>query len=296
MGGNAIKTSNRMDRQIYDMVCSEISRLFNLNGIVFKISKTFKDKESFGDVDVVIDQKHVHRATEVLKPFETVKNGNVSSLGINLYNSIVQVDIIAVDASKLDQVHTYMNYGFFGMCIGITLIRHDLVYGIKGLETKEHRVLLSDDSDAILLFLGIDLSNILTARDLIKAISLSNMIDLNILVKCADKYDRLRPHLPLFEEFTCTKNICDLANIAIDYFGKRDIINEKRKIYNQDQFIRSKLNGNIVMDITGLERGEKLGEFIKYLKQTVFTFLDLFVKPQSEINQIIKNTYQSWIL
>ena len=56
---------------------------------------------------------------------------------------------------------------------------------------------------------------------------------------------------------------------------------------DQDSFIRSKFNGNIVMNITGLQNGKKLGEFIVYLKQTIFTHLDLVFKSQDEINKAI---------
>ena len=62
---------------------------------------------------------------------------------------------------------------------------------------------------------------------------------------------------------------------------------------DQDQFIRSKFNGTIVMNVTGLKNGKDLGAFMAHLKQTVFTHYDLFCKSQDEINIEINREYLS---
>lgn len=62
---------------------------------------------------------------------------------------------------------------------------------------------------------------------------------------------------------------------------------------DQDQFIRSKFNGTIVMTVTGLKSGQDLSAFIAYLKQTVFTHYDLVVKSQDEINIEINREFLS---
>ncbi len=60
---------------------------------------------------------------------------------------------------------------------------------------------------------------------------------------------------------------------------------------DQDKFIRPKFNGTIVMNITGLQKGKDLGEFIAHLKQTKLTEFDLVVKSQDEINQVIAHEF-----
>lgn len=72
----------------------------------------------------------------------------------------------------------------------------------------------------------------------------------------------------------------------------RSLLNEHTK--DQDRFIRSKFNGTIVMNITGLQKDEELRKFIVHLRRTVFTTLDLFVKSQEEIDRLIDRTFQSW--
>ena len=64
---------------------------------------------------------------------------------------------------------------------------------------------------------------------------------------------------------------------------------------DQDGFIRSKFNGDIVMNITGLKKGQDLGKFIAHLKTTVFTYLDLVVKSQEDIERCIDTEFRKWM-
>ena len=166
MGGNAIKSSSRMDRSTYIRVSKYIcDKIIGLN---FKIPHTLHDKESFGDVDIIVDSNDFTNVLKALAKYivETVKNGNITSIGIAFESSIVQVDLVCVRADKLNNVHTYMSYGFFGMIVGIVLARHDLIYGIQGLETKQEHVILSVDPVEILAFLDIDLPDLPDMHDL----------------------------------------------------------------------------------------------------------------------------------
>ena len=299
MGGHAIRSSKRMDRDEYAAVCREITRILEgLHGIPMRITRTFDDKESFGDVDVIVDGSDVHVCVRALSPFETAKNGNIVSLGVELCGAIVQVDLIgAPNPSMIPQVLAYMSFGFFGMSVGIALHRHGLVYGMQGLETKDHpRVLLSSNSDEIMRFLGIDrMDDVRTARDLVETLSRSK-IDLSVLERCAHKHDRLSPHVSLFREFARTiDGSVDLKESAIDHFGKRELLNAIATQRDQAQRIASKLNGNVVMDLTGLGRGPELGAFMAHLMTNVFTSLELFVDPQDAIDEKIKCAFAAYL-
>ena len=60
---------------------------------------------------------------------------------------------------------------------------------------------------------------------------------------------------------------------------------------DQDQFMRSKINGTNVMNVTGLNKCEDLSAFMAHLKTTVFTQFDLIVKSQDEINREIHREF-----
>ena len=292
MGGHAIKSSCRMSRTTYNSVCHYL--LQKLCECTFKIVPSLDDKESFGDVDLIVSCQDIATIVNDLEPIELTKNGHVTSIGIVFDGVTVQIDLVSVNVAMIEHVATYMSYGFFGMCVGLALARQDLTYGIHGLETKQERVLLSQDSDAILEFLGIDLKGVATACELVDSLHLSK-IDLDVIVKCAHKYDRLKAHKPLFLEFAEKQQLHkdpDLKELAIDYFGKRGDMNEYTAKIERKQFIAQKFNGGIVMSLTGLEKGEDLGKFMAHLRKTVLTDDDIFIKTNEEIHDLITNYYR----
>ena len=275
-----------MNRETYDTVSSYISqKIVDCN---FKISKVFDDKDSFGDIDIIIDSEDLEKCIVSLEPIERVKNGNTTSLGIAFESAIIQVDLVCVHSSKIDTVHAYMSFGFFGMSVGIPLARQNLIYGSQGLETKEERVNLSTDPAKILAFLGIDLSGVKTPSDLIVALGASK-IDLSILAKSAHKYERLKNMQGLFERaaegqmINAPQRSDDMKAQAIDYFGKRAQVDEAIRKTNQKKEIAAKFNGKIVMEATGLTEGEELGKYMTKLRREVFTDASLFVLTPEEI-------------
>lgn len=63
MGGNAIQNARRLNKEEYFAMCSEVSQLLTpllrMHNLRFKIVDAYREKESFGDMDVVIESKHL---------------------------------------------------------------------------------------------------------------------------------------------------------------------------------------------------------------------------------------------
>ena len=158
MGGNAIKGAERLTRVVYlkicDLLVSCTSKYYN-SGIMFTLP--VKSKESFGDIDCIV----VGRIPD-FPGMQIVRNGpSFTSIGFEYEGSIYQVDVFSVKTVE-EQRHlrSYLSYGIFGMCVGISMKVYDLRYGVNGLEMKVAEGIylkLSSNAKDIFDFLGLDI-------------------------------------------------------------------------------------------------------------------------------------------
>ena len=163
MGGNAVPNATRMSLVEYRTVVEQVSTTLEAAGVGFRVTVPLANKTEFGDVDVLVDD--VDRAVAALAPPFVTKNSNVTSVSwSDKVDKIVrQVDLIATTPECMEQAWLYLSYGVFGMCVGVCVKPHGLVYDPHGLhavvgdvDNGEKRVLLSSDAASILGFLGID--------------------------------------------------------------------------------------------------------------------------------------------
>ena len=87
----------------------------------------------------------------------------------------------------------------------------------------------------------------------------------------------------------------DKSTYALIYQEKfphlRDAISKYYFEYNVSKCLKSKLNGRIVMDVLGIEDGRTVGQIMSAIKKE-FTTMELLGKTESEIREIIKDTYR----
>jgi hypothetical protein len=260
MGGNAIKGAVRMSKESYLDVLQTITKI--LHDIPHKPTLVLDDKNSFGDVDIVLhaDKNVVER----FQPIETVTNGCITSIGFLHNGQKIQIDLLFTSLEKIEHVHAYLSYGVFGMCLGIGLLRSGLQYGMDGLKAQvclgnnEKRWLhLSNSHEDIFRFLGFDTvafsNGFSDTEQLAVFIQSSNCLDTKSICKNTNpRLDAIKKYL-----YLTTTSITN----AITYFKKNKEEEDMRLEYEKSMLLKSKFNGRIVMELTGLS-GRELGAFM----------------------------------
>jgi hypothetical protein len=129
MGGNALKkveTSRIATKEIYQQIIAELAEtLSSLPSLGYTFSPEIPEKESFGDVDVLVDTnydmaKSVESVTSLIirwfNPLEIANNGHIVSWSYEKDNLYYQVDFILV--SNIEMASFYYSYSDFGAILG----------------------------------------------------------------------------------------------------------------------------------------------------------------------------------
>jgi hypothetical protein len=179
MGGNALSgTSVRLPTCDYDRLAADcVAKLRALYpGKRVEALCSYRDKESFGDCDVLVesgDNYDPHQAAAALDAVEVVRNGPVTSVGVIVRpevphrdGNVFQVDLIKMDPEAFDFAMGYFGRGDAGNLLGRLFhsaglsLRHDgLVYyfrdGING-DYKFREIVLTRKFEEALPFMGYD--------------------------------------------------------------------------------------------------------------------------------------------
>ena len=120
MGGNALKNvvTRRYARDEYYALRDRILRRVREHVPQCAVPKEFPDKESFGDLDVLM----VYSSSislpilieQLFHPTEIVHNGDVYSFDVEQF----QVDFILVPSEQFDNALVYFSYSDLGGLIG----------------------------------------------------------------------------------------------------------------------------------------------------------------------------------
>lgn len=192
MGGNALKTidieSKRLNKEEFNNITKKTVRVLNniASELNIKINSphevlAYKSKETFGDLDLLIDKELLNYVTyedilnrlgkefnfKGLLPFKPKEEKDmVFSFGLpsDEKNVFFQVDLISSEKEYFDFHSKYLNWNDLGNLIGVVASSNGfLKYGHDGLKFqfrdgtnlfKEH--VLTTDWDKALLFFGYD--------------------------------------------------------------------------------------------------------------------------------------------
>lgn len=303
MGGNALKTciTRRYNADEYyaiedDVVC-KLHNLFPTSDI--SPIKAYAKKESFGDLDVLIvsDKLPVDWVDMVVNKFDTkesVKNGNVLSFEYRQF----QVDLIVTPSEEFQSSVSYFAYNDLGNLLGRVAHSMGLKLGHDGLsynwriDTYQFKniVLLTDFKD-ILPVLGYSYERYAegfdTLEDIFKFVVSSDFFNKDIyLLNNRNHTSRIRDAkrktymdfltwLENYEEKDSQKS----NGAIIKEYGKdtwlpylfdniegfKETYDEVMVEWNQAVLFKSKYNGGLVMQWTGLSCRE-LGDFMKWHK------------------------------
>lgn len=301
MGGNAlktIKTVRKLDSE-YIKISNEITKKLIELSIEHHVVKSYKSKQSHGDLDVIIVSNgafnHIDFIKENYKPDEIHNNGNVISF--NYYN--FQIDFNFVNYNVFESAKTYMDFDPLGNIMGKTYHKFGLSYGWNGLFYKfrnfsganSKNLLISNDVRKIFEFGGYDYDRYLQGFETIEDIFNfaiagkyfdSEIFQMNNLKSIDKKRNRKRGSYHLFLKYLENNNI----NTRYDFMRNKDLylpmidkefpeakLLEKLKALREHdkmlKIISQKFNGDIVMswlpNLQGKELGNAIRNFRNYL-------------------------------
>lgn len=147
MGGNLFKdqeTRRIESKEEYNKLIREISNLFfKKTGITLSGVKSYRSKESFGDIDFLCSMLEKHNTNfkagenfifDKCKEISdhVIKNGEVISF---LYKQ-VQIDLILIKLEHLNTAHFFYDYNDLGLLLGKLCYYNRLTLGPTGLRLK----------------------------------------------------------------------------------------------------------------------------------------------------------------
>lgn len=297
MGGLAVKNAytRRYHKEEYFDLCNEVYYKIHKYNWVGKILPAYREKESFGDMDVLI--LHDGRINDpkqwinnVFSPTQIVHNGNVYSFD---YKEL-QIDFIITPLRNWDSSYVFFSWNDLGNFIGKISHKFGLKWGFSGLQyvyrsSDDSRVLgeitLTKDPEIALPFLGFDFDKwkigFNTKEDIFEYIIQSKYFNPNIFkfenLSALHKKRNLRrkmyhefldyliiyyPHITGYPfEKDKTKYFNKIENEFPGFLNKIDIFKEKEE---KRLIIKNKFNGHLIMKkyaIFGKELGAVISEF-----------------------------------
>lgn len=298
MGGHALKNTNvvRMDLITFNKIKSDILNMIS-DEITIEYPYENPEKTTFGDIDILYQAKeNINMFTYIVNKFnpkEILSNGNVISFAYKLENeSYVQIDFIKCQNMKMAKF--YYSYGDVGQIIGMAVKHYgktgpkpsfevspqnySLSFGDSGLfikklfEDTQDKLYLSDNPEDICVYLDLDYSkwgHFTTEEEIFIWLSSSKLLYSKIFVEGNHKhYARLKLR-PMYTKFIAwfDKPIqYNKQNDAIEYFNKREEVNEMIKNNNMIKQRKLKFNGNNLIQLKVVNDQKELGNFIKNFK------------------------------
>lgn len=332
MGGNALaKPSVRLNPDTYFKVWKVMQLSL---GEIFpnvELVKSYFDKPSFGDMDILVTLPECDSWEQF--PMENfsffqnrevvhTKNSKTLSFGYDLLVGRFQVDLIAVRPEHLEVSHLFYDYNDLGGMIGVMAKALGFKFSPEGLRYTLHHgqsevddINVSNDVVKILEFLGYDPDKYVSFNKLdgiFKFVTSNIFFDKSLyLLENRDGDSRRRDskrasYQALLEYLEATKakedilfnkeKLAALGMIRANTFFPD--LDDKIKLstlrYMKQRIFKSRVNGPIVTELTGLE-GSELGKFLKLLKTKVT--MDVFervLKSKEFGAEFILTTFSEW--
>lgn len=326
MGGNALSTpSVRLDKQTYTSVLQRSKAAFNLlyPNLRCEEIKSFSEKDSFGDLDLLVEassELDLLAVAQSIEGFrEIVKNGPVTSVGLDLSGNLFQVDFVVVASEEYSFAYNYFAFNDLGNLVGRVAAAMGLHHGHDGLfyfyregDFKFREILLTRDYDKALTLLGFDpvryAQGFSSKQEIFEYVSSSKFFNKEIyLLENRNHKSRIRDRKrTTYMEFL---DYCEKLSgagyeypkdkkVFLTYFFEnvlsfKDDFDLAKEAYERHLVIKSKFNGDLVSGLKGLHDKE-LGDFIKRFKKSISDtkegFSDwVFASEQELINNQIKS-------
>lgn len=300
MGGNALKQHQaiRLGKKDYEPLAEQcVARLRELYpaGRVEAL-QSYREKQDFGDLDVLVaaDGYDPFKAADAIGSVEVVRNGPVTSVGVEAPGGIFQVDLIKSPFEEFDYASRYFRWNDLGNLIGRiahamgVAHRHDgLFFYFRDGDHLFREILLTRDHDLALIFLGLDPMRFNrgfdTLEDVFRFVASSCFFNRDIyLLQNRNAKSRVRdskrpsymqflawceahPDLP---SFSFPKNkLLWFARFSMYFPGFIAEYEKAKSDLARIHAAREKFNGELVSRITGLT-GKPLGEMIRKFRDS----------------------------
>lgn len=330
MGGNAFKSYiqskdpenvlKRLHVTDYPSVLYAVKCMLEANGLKYRCIDSVREKESHGDLDILVELENNNTITETLLHLRSqniiaLRNGPVISFLLGTF----QIDLIFVQNQYIEYTQNYLSWNDLGNLIGrlskgVFKVKHGmygLTYEVRPLDQQDNllgEVELSTNYLDVLNLLELDVKQFnkgfdtyiqmfdwLTSSpyfytDLYKFENLNNVNRVR---------DKKRKVYNMFLEYIDSRPDLskDSLKLPYDHFDHlktvfpflEDKVNILREEFRISQAVKQKFNGRVVQEITKLETKE-LGLFMKALKEKYET-KTLYSLTPSQINQLVLDEF-----
>lgn len=296
MGGNALKntTTRRYEAKEYHElereVVSDLSELFPFCKIL--PIKAYKNKESFGDMDILIDSKFIpsdyqEQIRKLYDCREMVKNGNCLSFS---YKEL-QIDLIVTHPSEFYTSYNYFAYNDLGNLLGrishsmgLKLGHDGLSYDFREGTYQFKNVILLTDWKDVLPVLGLPYERYAEGfddiEDIFEFVVSSPFFSPDIyLLENRNHTSRVRDakrktYMQFLDwiqtkgySFSLKKDKKDYLNYLFNSIdGFKETYDVTMIEWEDSKKFKLLYNGELVARVTGLSNKE-LGMFMKYVKE-----------------------------
>lgn len=306
MGGNALKlVSVRLtNKNFHRMAATCVQALENAfpAGRV-KAIEAYRNKPDHGDLDVLITAPDYDpfKAAEALGAVEVVRNGPVTSLGVQVREelpavsgNVFQVDLISIAPEAFDYAAAYFSFNDLGNLIGRTAHKMGLAHRHDGLwfyvrdgDYHFREILLTQDYAEALRFLGYDPQRFAKGfeglTDIFEYVAGSAYFNREIFLldnrnaksRIRDRkrktymqfldYCEKHPELPGYK-YPENKSewLPAIAQFFPHFQGEYD---QALRDLEEQRAAKAKFNGEWVSQLTGLQ-GKELGHLMKAFKES----------------------------
>lgn len=283
MGGNVFKDCKRIESiDEYDRVFKNNTVLFDLN--IFTRPKSLGNKSSFGDLDVICDEKAKSYIIKKLNmeniPYND--NGNMVSY---LSEDSYQIDIIFVYIEKIDYNIDYFSFADSSIIFRVMFKDTDYKHSSHGLhyvfgeKCNRKSIHLSDSYSCLLHLMDLNPHKFEDGfddeEDFFEWVTSSSYFDASKFQDIETMFNaktrknvKKRKMFMSFMEYVKNRTFKEPSVFpkAVDFFyGVDEELAEIESKDEMDKIYSRKFNGKIVNEITGLEKRE-LGGFMMGFK------------------------------
>jgi len=303
MGGKALKntkTERKTTQQFYDIQSRLFPKLNELLGLELYVLKFYHSKPDHGDMDILVkipNNFNINIFDEIknnIQPNQIVTNDGTVTFDFEEF----QIDLIPVQENIWESTKIWMDYDPCGNLCGKITHRFGLKFGPEGLVYQYRNsgkfgknITITNDFDRIMNFLGLD-PNVKhkgfdTLEEIYKWIISSKYYNtelflLDNLTQSDRKRNKKRPTFNNFLEYV--KNIpytsegyhfeknktkyLDFIDSSFPEVHFLEQINELNEKYEEKLKLKTKFNGDLLMEWSGLSSGKKLGQIMESFKKT----------------------------
>lgn len=313
MGGSCLgKQFPRITRKRYDQLTNKLVTILPHYFREVSIPKVFSDKDSFGDIDILVSGPYNSTWKQDLFKWLDIRlaksNGNIHSFEFGQ----AQVDLILVPSEEFDFQLKYLSYGDMGNLIGRIARHKHYKFGGKGFFFPQNGkdVLISHDWNESINFLGWTTEFPGgTKKEMFDWIISSKYYDPAIYLFENRNYSgkhrdsKRQTYLDFLEytkEYTSSPLVrpdkYECLTEALNQFPKfcRAMADNLTKLAEARE-ISEKFNGHIVAEVTGLS-GKELGDFIQFYMHSYCSDFRSFAiwASKDHVRESVKTAYSSW--